>query len=246
MRQGKVYFVGAGPGDPELLTVKAKRLLEKADVIIYAGSLVREVILEGLEAELYDSSRMTLEEIVEVMVKRARQGKLVVRLHSGDPAFYGALHEQVVALIDQGVDFEVVPGVSSASAGAAVMGVELTVPELAQTVVFTRLGGRTPGPSEEDLARLAGPGVTLVLFLSVSQAERLKQVLLRSLSEDTPVAVVEKVGWPEQKVVRGRLKELPELVERHGIKKTALIYVGEVLEAARVHRDKRSKLYGKR
>ncbi|OAG28201.1 precorrin-4 C(11)-methyltransferase [Thermodesulfatator autotrophicus] len=241
--KAKVYFVGAGPGDPELISLKGKRLLEAAGVVIYAGSLVNPRLLEGLKAKLYDSAQMSLEEIIEVISRAIAQGKTVVRLHSGDPAFYGAIHEQIVELKARGIPYEVIPGISSASAGAASLGLEFTVPEVAQTVVFTRLGGKTPGPSPEDLAYFARKDVTLVIFLSIARAKEIEKALLEKLSPSTPVAIVYKASWPEEQVIKGKLKDLSRLVEEAGFKRTALIYVGEAIEALETHAEKRSKLY---
>ncbi len=242
--KGKVYFVGAGPGDPELITVKGRRLLAEADLIIYAGSLIPEELLRGVSAQTYDSSRMKLEEIVALMARAVKAGQTVVRLHSGDPAYYGALHEQMVRLRALGIPYEIVPGVTSASAGAARLGVELTVPEVSQTVIFTRLGGRTPGPDTEELARLAAEDRTLVIFLSISRAREIQEALLQTLSPETPVAIVARATWPEEKILRGKLSELTRLVTEAGLQRTALIYVGRVLEAQEKHPEVRSKLYG--
>ncbi|RME67605.1 MAG: cobalt-precorrin-4/precorrin-4 C(11)-methyltransferase, partial [Nitrospirae bacterium] len=174
-----VYFVGAGPGDPELITLKGRKLLQKAHVIIYAGSLINPAMLEGLKAELYDSSGMKLEEIVDVMKRAVSQGKTVVRLHSGDISFYSAISEQIEVLRKEGIPYEVVPGVSSLSAGAAALGQELTIPEISQTVIITRAGGRTPVPEKESLELLAKHRATMVLFLSASLADRVQEALLK-------------------------------------------------------------------
>ncbi|MDQ7038898.1 MAG: cobalt-precorrin-4/precorrin-4 C(11)-methyltransferase [Aquificota bacterium] len=166
-----------------------------------------------------------------------------MRLHSGDTAFYSAINEEIALLKEKGIPYEVVPGVSSASLGAARMHIELTMPEVAQTVVFTRLGGRTPGPSPEDLAYFAREDVTLVIFLSVHQAETIEEALLRRLPPDTPVAVAEKLGFPEERILFGTLGELSRLVEEAGIRKTALIYMGRALSAVQKPQRTRSKLY---
>jgi precorrin-4/cobalt-precorrin-4 C11-methyltransferase len=240
----KVYFVGAGPGDPELLTIKAQRLLREADVVIYAGSLINPAIIEGLKAELYDSSKMDLEEIVETIKKAVGEGRSVVRLHSGDITFYSAITEQIERLREEGIEYEVVPGVSSLSAAAAVLGQELTVPEVSQTVIVTRLAGRTPVPEREDLQRLAQHRASMVLFLSVSMAGEVQRNLLEGgYPPETPVAVVEKATWPEERVLRGTLGHLARMVEEAGIKRTALIFVGEALRASAEGLGKRSKLY---
>ncbi len=238
----KVYFVGAGPGDPDLITVKGKRLLKEADVVIYAGSLVNHRLLEDIQGQLFDSAKMTLEEIIQVMVEAVKEGKVVVRLHSGDPSIYGAIGEQIRLLKEHSIAFEIVPGVSSAFAGAAALGVELTVPDLTQTVIFTRLEGRTRVPEKESLWSLAQHNATMVVFLSVSMAERVQDELLRGYPPETPVAIVEKASWEEERIIRCRLKELSGEVKKNNIQKTALIYVGEAL-GEDTTKEKRSLLY---
>ncbi len=241
----KVYFVGAGPGDPELLTLKAKRLLEEADLLIYAGSLVPDALLQGLKAEKINSHRRTLEELVSLMINAAKAGKKVVRLHSGDPAFYSAIAEQIRPLRQAGILVEVVPGVSSATAGAARLAQELTLPEVSQTVIFTRLGGRTPVPERESLHELARHQATMVIFLSVGMAERVQEELLKGgYPEDTPVVVLEKISRPDERILRTRLSALAEEVQKAGIKRTALIYVGKVFAQTQELSEKRSYLYG--
>lgn len=243
---GKVYFIGAGPGDPELITIKGRRLLDSADVVIYAGSLVNPEILNGLKAEIFDSSKMMLDEIINIIKDSIDNRKMVVRLHSGDTSFYSAISEQIERLREMNIEYEVVPGVSSAMAGAAVLGQELTIPEVNQTVIFTRIGGRTPVPKKEDLSELAKHRATMVIFLSVGMIERVREELLKGYHEDTPVAVIEKVSWGhEQKVVRGILRDIVGLINNANIKKTALIYVGEALRASEVSLGKESQLYHK-
>jgi precorrin-4/cobalt-precorrin-4 C11-methyltransferase len=239
----KVSFVGAGPGDPELITVKGLRLLKDADLIIYAGSLINPELLKDTKAELYDSSKLHLEETVEIIKSAVAQGKKVVRLHSGDPSIYGAISEQIERLRELGIEYEIVPGVSSAFAGAAFLGQELTIPEVSQTVIFTRVKGRTPVPEAESLSSLARHRATMVIFLSASLAEEVQAQLLEGYPADTPVAVVERVTWPQQRVFRCRLLELSQTIKAHGITKTALIYVGDALKAGLAQTYKRSKLY---
>jgi precorrin-4/cobalt-precorrin-4 C11-methyltransferase len=241
----KVYFIGAGPGDPELITIKGRKLLDNADVVIYAGSLVNPELLMGLKAEVYNSASMTLDETTEVIKKSIVAGKTVVRLHTGDTSFYSAISEQIDRLRKLNIEYEVIPGVSSAMAGAAILGQELTIPEISQTVIFTRLEGRTPVPESEKLSELARHKATMVIFLSVGMVEKVKGELLQGYPEDTPVVVIEKASWPEQRVIRGVLKELNSLVKDAGIKKTALIYVGESLRASSEFLGKKSKLYDK-
>ncbi len=228
----KIFFVGAGPGDPELLTIKGKRLLGEADVVVYTGSLVRERVLVFCreDAIVYNSASMTLPEITGIMIDGARAGKLIVRLHTGDTAFYSAMREQAVALEAAGIPFEVVPGVSSASAAAAVMGRELTAPGLTQTVIFTRLEGRTPVPEAEALRLLAAHGATLCVFLSVSMIERVVEELAHGgYSQDTPASVVYRATWPDEKVIRGTLGDISEKVRAAGITRHAMIIVGKAL-----------------
>lgn len=241
--KGKVYFIGAGPGDPELITIKGRRIIENADVVIYAGSLVNPELVSGLKAKIFDSSRMTLDEIIKIIKNSVTQGKIVVRLHSGDTSIYSAISEQIEMLRELGIEYEVIPGVSSWVAGVAVLGQELTVPEINQTIILTRIEGRTPVPKKEKLSELAKHRAAMVLFLSVGMIEQVKEELLKGYPEDTPVIVIEKISWPEQKIVRGTLKDIVKRVKDANIKRTALIYVGEVLKASEESLKKRSKLY---
>lgn len=245
MANNKVYFIGAGAGDPELITVKGRRLLNDADVVIYAGSLVNPALLDGIRAEIHDSAGMNLEEIICLVKEAFKQGKLIVRLHTGDPSFYGAISEQIERLRESGIDYEVVPGVSSAMAGAAALGQELTIPEISQTVIFTRIEGRTPVPEKEKLSGLARHQASMVIFLSAGMIEKVRDELLEGYPDNTPVVVIERVSWPEEKIIRGTLKDIAEKVKEAGIKKTALIYVGEALRASEEKLGKESKLYHK-
>ena len=244
-RMSKVYFIGAGPGDPELITIRGRKLLDEADVVIYAGSLVNPSLMDGVNTEMHDSSKMNLDEIINIVKSSVDENKLVVRLHTGDTSFYSAISEQIERLRELDIEYEVVPGVSSAMAGAAILGQELTIPEISQTVIFTRLEGRTPVPENEKLSKLAKHRATMVIFLSVGMIEKLKDELLQGYPEDTPVVVLEKATWPEQKIVKGNLKNIVEMVKNAGIKKTALIYVGEALRASEESLEKESKLYDK-
>ncbi len=241
----KVYFIGAGPGDPELITVKGRRLLNDSDVVIYAGSLVNPELLAGIRAEIYDSSGMTLDEIINLIKESIAAGKSVVRLHTGDPSFYGAISEQIERLRELNIGYEIVAGVSSAMAGAAALGQELTIPEISQTVIFTRIEGRTHVPEKEKLSELAKHGSTMVIFLSVGMIEKVRDELLEGYPEDTPVVVIEKASWQDEKIVRGRLKNIADMVNDAGIKKTALIYVGEALRVSEESLKKESRLYHK-
>ncbi|GBE01767.1 cobalt-precorrin-4 C(11)-methyltransferase [bacterium BMS3Bbin06] len=242
----KVYFIGAGPGDPELLTLKGFRLLDQAHVVIYAGSLVNPALLDGIHGETYDSSAMNLDEIVRLMEDSVRKGRMVVRLHTGDTAFYSAISEQIERLRVAGIEYEVIPGVSSASASAASIAQELTIPEISQTIILTRLEGRTPVPGREKLRDLARHGATMVIFLSVGMIERVREELLGGgYPPETPVVVVEKASWPQERVLRGTLSDIVDKVKEAGIKKTALIMVGDALRASLEETGKQSMLYKK-
>jgi precorrin-4/cobalt-precorrin-4 C11-methyltransferase len=243
MSRGKVYFVGAGPGDPELITLKGKKILEEADVVIYTGSLLNPEVFKYVKkgAKLLDSSKMSLEEIVQALAEAAREGKTVVRLHDGDPSLYSALKEQMDLLGKMGVEYEVIPGVSSFQAAAASLKLELTLPGVSQTVIITRPEGRTPVAEADDLTKLAGHKATMIIFLGVHMVRKVVERLrLGGYSEDTPIAVVYKASWPEQKIIRGTLRDIAEKVEAEGVKSTAIIIVGEVLEPKSYNR---SKLY---
>ncbi|WP_333870200.1 precorrin-4 C(11)-methyltransferase [Desulforamulus putei] len=226
-----IYFIGAGPGDPELLTLKAHRLLKQADLVLYAGSLVPLQVMDCCreDAVKVDSAPMVLEDIVAMMTDYHQRGKLVVRLHTGDPSLYGAIGEQMEALDKLGVPYEIVPGVSSFLAAAAAVKREYTVPGGSQTVIITRLAGRTPVPPEQSLADLARHRGSMAIFLSVGMARRVQEELLQGYDAATPVAVVERVSWPEERVVQGTLGQLARLIEEAGITRTALILVGDFL-----------------
>lgn len=243
--QPGVYIIGAGPGDPELLTVKAQRIIAAADLVIWADSLVHPGVaaLARPGAHVYASSGLTLEAVTALMVEAVGRGEVVARVHSGDPAIYGAIDEQMALLDAAGVRYEIVPGVSSAFAAAAALQAELTRPGVAQTVVFTRLAQRTPGPDAAALRRLGGPDVTLVLFLSITQAGQVtRELLAAGYGPETPTAVVYRATWEEEKILRCTLGELPEQVRQAGISRQALILVGEAL-APRQGAGERSRLY---
>jgi precorrin-4/cobalt-precorrin-4 C11-methyltransferase len=227
----KVYFVGAGPGDPELLTIKAERLLKSCRLCIYAGSLVSPEVISLLPetAERHDSAALALEEIIELCRDAQSRGIDVIRLHSGDPAIYGAIREQMNELDKLGVEYEVVPGVSSFQATAAALKVELTAPEVAQTIILTRAGGRTPVPPEQDIEILARTRATLCIFLSVHKLEEVSAKLSIHYGEDCPAAVVYRASWPDQTEVVGTLADIAKKVKAAGIKKTAMIVVGWAL-----------------
>lgn len=228
----KVYFVGAGPGDPELLTVKAARLLRGAECCIYAGSLVNPAILDLLPAEAarYDSAGMTLDEVLAVIRTAAGSSTDVIRLHTGEPAIYGAIGEQMDALDSLAIDYEMVPGISAFQGAAAALRTELTAPEVSQTVILTRVAGRTPVPAGEELERLARSQATLCLFLSVGKIGEVAGTLAGHYGEDCPAAVLFRVTWPDEKVVRGTLGDIAAKVQAEGIERTAIILVGRALE----------------
>lgn len=227
-----IYFIGAGPGAADLITVRGKELLERAGLIVYAGSLVNPALLEYApqDCEIHNSAHMTLEEVIAVMEQSVKQGKLVVRLHTGDPSIYGAIREQIDILREKRIPFEVVPGVSSFCGAAAALGAEYTLPGVSQTVILTRMAGRTPVPQGQDIRSLAAHGASMAIFLSAGMLPGLRTQLLEGgYSESTPAALVYKATWPEQKVVRGTVGTLPELGKESGVQKTALILVGDFL-----------------
>lgn len=229
-----IYFIGAGPGDPELITVKGARLIAAAGVVIYAGSLVNRRLLDGCkpEAEIHNSAAMTLDEILSVMKRAHDAGMDVARVHTGDPALYGAIQEQMDALTALDIPFAVVPGVSSFFAAAAAIPHELTLPGVTQTVILTRVEGRTLVPAGEKLAVLAAHGATMCIFLSVHLIEQVMEELMKgSYTRETPVVVVERASWPEQQVIRSTIGDIAGRVKSAGISKTALIMVGSVFGA---------------
>jgi precorrin-4/cobalt-precorrin-4 C11-methyltransferase len=227
----KVYFVGAGPGDPELLTLKAARLLKNCRVCVYAGSLVSPGVIELLPqaAEKHDSAKLSLEEIVEVFKDALERNLDVVRLHSGDPSIYGAIREQMNELDALAINYEVIPGVSSFQASAAVLNAELTAPEVAQTIILTRVSGRTPAPEEQALERLAQTRSTLCIFLSADKIQGIADLLSKHYGADCPAALVYRATWPDQKVIGGVLSDIAEKTLAAGVKKTAIILVGHAL-----------------
>lgn len=226
-----IYFIGAGPGDPELLTIKGKKLIDQADVIIYAGSLVNKEVLSGAKegAKIYNSASMTLEEVLDVMKDAHEKGWDVARVHTGDPAIFGAHREQMDALDRMGIPHKVIPGVSSFLAVSAALQKEYTLPGVSQTVILTRMEGRTPVPPKEKLQDLAKHNSTMVIFLSVGMIEQLSEILSKEYRKDTPVAVVYKASWENQKIVIGTLETIAQKVKEAGITKTALTVVGDFL-----------------
>lgn len=230
-KKGKVFFIGAGPGDPELITLKGEKILNICDVVIYAGSLVNEEILNYCKMDClkFNSANMTLQDIISTIEQYVQEGKLVVRLHTGDPSLYGAIFEQMVELDKREIDYEVVPGVSSAFAGAALLKKEFTIPGVSQTVIFTRFSGRTPVPEKERLAELSKHKASMVIFLSVAMIEEVVRSLKSGYEEDTPVVIVYRASWEDEWVIRGTLSDIVEKVKEVGIKRQALIFVGEFL-----------------
>lgn len=247
MSTGHVYFVGAGPGAPDLLTLRARTILEQADLVIFADSLVDERVCAFAPpgAEVVGSSTLTLEEIVTRMVVAARAGQVVARLQSGDPAVYGAIHEQIVRLDAAGVPWSIVPGVSSAFAAAAALGIELTVPEVAQTVILTRISGRaSPVPPTEQLQDLAAHRASLVLFLSIAHVLRVVRELLEGgYPPETPVAVAYRVSWPDEVLIRGTLADIRRKVRSAHLTRQALILVGPAVAGPGAAVARRSRLY---
>jgi len=231
-----VYIVGAGPGDPELLTIKAQRLLAQADVILFADSLVPRQILQGVrsDAELVRTAHKTLEEILPLMVDRVQAGKSVVRLHSGDPCLYGAVQEQMQALLEADIPFEVIPGISAFQAAAARLRVELTVPGLVQSIILTRISGRTQVPVDEELAGLAAHKASLCLYLSARHVADAEAKLLQHYPAETPVAVCFRLGWPDEKVWLVPLSQMAALTEQENLIRTTLYVVSPALAAATV------------
>lgn len=237
-----IHFVGAGPGAPDLITVRGARLLAEADVIVYAGSLVNPALLDGRKegCAVYDSAQMTLEEVLSVMVPAAQEGRLVVRLHTGDPCVYGAHREQMDALDAAGVPYEVCPGVSSFCGAAAALRAEYTLPGVSQTVILTRMEGRTPVPGREQIEALAAHGSSMVIFLSAGRLVELSRRLIAGgYAPDTPAAIVYKATWPDETVIRTTVSGLAEAAAKEQVTKTALITVGGFLGAS----YERSKLY---
>jgi precorrin-4/cobalt-precorrin-4 C11-methyltransferase len=242
----RISFVGAGPGAADLITIRGARLLRHADVVIFAGSLVdlKLVQLYATRADVFDSAGMTLSEVITVMVDAFDSGRSVVRLHTGDPSIYGAIQEQMEALDRLNIDYQVVPGVTSAFAAAAALKQELTLPELSQTVIITRIEGRTPVPEREQLHAIAQLGATMVIYLSVGMVEKVVDQLLQGVyTSATPAAVVCRASWDDEQIIQCTLSDLAEKVHQAGIDRQALIIVGDVLAARREGLKATSLLY---
>lgn len=237
-----IYFIGAGPGAPDLITVRGQRLLEQADVVIYAGSLVNPALLDTTkpDCEIYNSASMTLEEVLQVMYSAEQEGKLTVRLHTGDPSIFGAVREQMDQLDKKGITYESVPGVSSFLGAASSLNAEFTLPDVSQTVILTRMSGRTPVPEKESIESLAAHHATMAVFLSAGMLGELSRRLISGgYQEDTPAAIVYKATWPDEIRVHTVVGSLEQAARKYGISKTALILVGDFLSSE----YSRSKLY---
>ena len=238
-----VHFVGAGPGAPDLITRRGAALLQKADCIIYAGSLVNPALLGLAKADcaIYNSAEMTLEQVLDVMRQMEAAGKITVRLHTGDPCLYGAIREQMDELDKLNISYKVCPGVSSFCGAASALNLEYTLPGVSQSVIITRMAGRTPVPERESIASFAAHHATMVIFLSTGMLKKLSEELIKGGYEaDTPAAIVYKATWPDEKRVVCTVATLAEAAEQENIKKTALIIVGDVTAQAGYER---SRLY---
>jgi precorrin-4/cobalt-precorrin-4 C11-methyltransferase len=240
-----IIFCGAGPGDPELITIKGQKALAAADLVLYAGSLVPEALLAWAPdtAERISSADLDLERIIAIMAQAYAAGRKVVRLHTGDPSLYGAIGEQMAALRIQNIPYSVIPGVTAAFAAAAAMGIEYTLPERTQTLILTRIAGRTPVPEAESLALLARHGASLVIYLSMGQIDQVAQVLSRTYGTEAPCAVACRVSHPEEQILRTRVSDLAEMARTAGIDRLAVILIGPALEDPDELASLRSHLY---
>jgi precorrin-4/cobalt-precorrin-4 C11-methyltransferase len=240
-----VIFVGAGPGDPELITVKGQKALAGADLVLYAGSLVSPAVLGWANpaAELVDTAELDLAQICALIHAGHRDGRRVVRVHSGDPSLYGAIQEQLEVLERENIPCLVIPGVTAAFAAAAALAQELTLPEVTQTLILTRAAGRTPVPEREALHDLARHGATLVIYLSIKLIDAVVAELTPAYGPECPVVVAYRVSWPDQQLLRGTLGAIAGLVQASGIERQALIMVGPALGARDGELKARSKLY---
>lgn len=238
-----IHFVGAGSGAPDLITLRGKTFLEQADVIIYAGSLVNPQLLDYAKegCEIYNSAKMTLEAVLDVMFAAEKDGKMTVRLHTGDPCLYGAIREQMDVLDEKGIEYDYTPGVSSFCGAASALNLEYTLPDVSQTVIITRMAGRTPVPEKEEIAKLASHGATMVVFLSTGLLEQLSQRLIAGgYTADTPAAIVYKATWEDEKAFVCTVGTLAETAARNHITKTALMIIGDVVTHSHYNR---SELY---
>ena len=244
-----VIFAGAGPGDPELMTIKAMKAIECADLVIYAGSLVPEAVLcwKGENTETVSSAGMDLEEIVDKMAEYHLSGKRVVRLHTGDPSLYGAIFEQIRELEKKEIPYKAIPGVTAAFAAAASMGMEYTLPEVTQTLILTRMSGRTPVPEAEALEKLAAHQSSMAIYLSVGLVDKVQEILTSGYGKESACAIAYKVSHPEERIVYTTLENLTETCKKENITRHALIIVGKAVEASQGNMDLiKSKLYDAR
>ncbi len=243
--QNPIYIVGAGPGELDLITVKGRNLLAQADVVVYANSLIPEEMLTVCrqDAEIIPTASKTLEQILEILIDRARSQKKVVRLHDGDPSLYGAIHEQILGLAEADIAVEIIPGVSAFQLAAARLQVELTVPELVQTVILTRINGRTAVPEKEDLARLAAHQASLCLYLSAGHVEAAQAKLLFHYPANTNVAICYRLGWRDEKILVVTLAEMAAVTKSENITRTAVYIISPALNAGKNPNSNRSKLY---
>lgn len=227
----KVYFVGCGPGDPELLTVKAKKLIERADVVVYSGSLIPQKIIKLCKkAELYDAAKLVREEIFKILRDNTLRGKLVIRLHDGDPTIYGAIREQTDNLKKGGIEFEIVPGITSFLASAAALGSELTLPGVTQTIIVTRAESRTKVPEREKISELAKHRATMIFYLSVHLISAIvREALKGGYPKSTPVAAIYRASWKDEKVIKGTLQDIVKKVRDQKITRTAIIIIGDIV-----------------
>lgn len=242
-----VQFVGAGPGDPDLITVKGQKALMLADVVIYAGSLVPQALLKWTRPQTLsiDSAALNLEQIIDIIAENWETGKQVVRLHTGDPSLYGAIFEQMSALDARNISFAIIPGVTAAFAAAAAMGLEYTLPEISQTLILTRMAGRTPVPESENLEALASHQASMAIYLSISLIDQVQATLCRAYGPDATCAIAYKISHPQERILYTRIGQLCETVQKENITRQALIIVGKVLEVTLDSLKHRSKLYDK-
>lgn len=240
----KVYFVGCGPGDPDLITVKAKKILQKADVVVYSGSLIPDQILKLCKkAKMHDAASLVREEIFEILKTSAQKNKLVVRLHDGDPAIYGAIREQTDNLQKEEIEFEIIPGVTSFLASSAALGLQLTLPGVTQTMIITRAEKRTKVPKEEQISELAKHRSTMIFYLSVHLlSDIVKEAIRGGYPKTTPAAVVYRASWPDQKIITGTLEDITKKVWAEKITRTAIVIIGDVVQPKSYEY---SKLYDK-
>ena len=240
----KVFFVGCGPGDPELITIKAKKLIQKADIVVYSGSLIPDSILNFCKkGKLYDASKLVREEIFDLLYKNAKKGEIVVRLHDGDPSIYGAIKEQIDNLTKNGIESVVVPGVTAFLASAAALGTQLTLPGVTQTIIVTRVESRTKVPKREKISELAKHKATLIFYLSVHLLSKLvKEAIMGGYKKSTPAAVVYRASWNDQKIIKGTLNDIVKKVQDERITRTAIVIISDVIEPKSYEY---SKLYDK-